>query len=406
MTLSRALFRLALATAAGCGGSSADPGDAGATGDAAPGTLDLSQAEWETSPTAAVSPGYAGGATQAFTSAGVTAAWHELAAGERQVFAASEDADFVADIVAGVPDISYFGTRLAASGDTVHLVYNATGASGEIEIFYSWRDDGGAWSEPVDLTGPLEPAPRRDVLPQILIIEGEIVVIYLSAPGDDRFAPGIHLIRFAEGASPENVEVVIDSADVDCVELDAVADRDGSIHLVAECAFGGGDDEIVYLNNRSGSFTRQSTAAGALPSRPAIALGPDGDVHLAWSAEGDCTEGICRDVFYSRQLGPPISVTGGSQDGGDFAKLLVLDSGHVIVAFHRSGGDGDLFWTYADPGGGFVRVQSATPGTPDTIDKQIGQLTLDPEGFPHMVFIRDFRSADPIEADVFRAVLR
>jgi hypothetical protein len=397
---------LALAAAAiGCSGSSAAPPDAAAGDDAAPGSLDLSRAEWEVSPTAAVSPGYAGGATQAFTSAGLTVAWHELTAGDRQVFAASEDADFTAELVAPEPDIGYFGTRLAAGGDVLHLVYNAIGASGESEIFYS-RNDGGGWSEPVDLTGPLEPVPRRDVLPQILIIEGEIVVLYLSAPNDDRFSPGIHLIRFADGATPGGVEVVIDNAEVDCGILDAVAGPGGSIHLVAECAFGEGEEEIVYLTNRSGSFVRQSAAIGGVPRRPAIALGPESSVHLVWSAEGDCDGITCRDVFYSRQLGPAISVTGGSQDGGDTAKLVVFDSGHVIVAFQRTGGDSDLYWTYANPGAGFVRVQSATPGTRDTIEYFIGQLTLDPGGFPHMVFIRDFRSADPIEADVFRAVLR
>src|SRR5690606_22835535 len=100
--------------------------------------------------------------------------------------------------------------------------------------------------------------------------------------------------------------------------------------------------------------------------------------HLVWSAEASCGGGTCRDVFYSRQLAPATSVTGGSQDGGDFPGVAVLPGGEVVVAFHRTAGDGDLFWTYAESGAQFVRVQSATPGTRDTIEYFVSDLAVDP----------------------------
>jgi hypothetical protein len=402
---------LALCLAAGCSGSGPSAADAGGDAGDGSGELDLSRAEWELSAAGEVSPGYAGGASLAFGDGGAAVAWFELdtgdPGGDRPVFVSREAADFAADAVTPEAGANFTGTAIAAGADALHLVFNGTGASGESEIFYA-RDQGGGWEQPVDLTGPLETVARRDTEPQVLVAGDEIVVAYLSATIDDALSPGIHLLRFPVGGAPGAVEPLIDSAGSDCEDIDAVVGPSGSIHIAAECRMGEGDSEIIYLTDRSGAFVQQSAALGTgeTPRNPAVAIGADGAVHLVWSASGDCGGVTCRDVFYSRQLAPAVSVTGGSQDGGDFPGIAGLPGGEIVVAFHRTAGDGDLFWTYADSGAAFVRVQSATPGTRETLEYFVSDLAVDPDGHPQMVFIRDFRTSDPIEADVYRGVLR
>lgn len=354
-------------------------------------------------------PGYSGGATMAFAGDELVVAWSELETpdfGERPAFTASSAAGFAPERRTPEAGADVTSTRLAADGGVVHLVFSGPGASDEENILYM-RRTGGAWSEPVDLSGPLETGARRDTEPVVLAAGGEVAVIYLSAPADDVLAPGVHMVRFADGGSPSAVEMLVDSAGADCETVDAAVDGEGVIHVAAACAFGAGAPEILYINNRSGSFVTQSASlgAGTEARNPAIAVGANRSVHLVWDAEADCGDQVCRDVFYSRDLAPPISVTGGSQDGGGFARIAALPGGELVAVFHRTDA-GDLYWTYAESGQTFVRVLAATPSTPDTLEYLIGDIEVDAAGRPHMVFIRDFAGSDPIQADVYAAALR
>jgi hypothetical protein len=407
--MSAALRAWAIALAA-CSSSPATSADGGVDGGDG-GELDLASAVWEATPVGVV-PGYAGGATLAIGGGGeITAAWSELDTvdfgSERPAFASSSADDFAPRRVTPEAGAEATSTHLAAGdGDVMHLVFSAAGASGNTDIFYVRRSDG-TWSAPVDLTGAIESGARRDTEPVVVAGGGQVAVIYLSAPETDALSPGVHLVRFADGGAPSAVEVLIDDAGADCDAIDAAMGGGGAIHAVAACADEAGAITLRVLSDRSGAFVAQTAALGpgVDPRNPSLALGPTGAVHLAWDAEADCGGVSCRDVFHSRDLAPPVSVTGGSEDGGGFAAVAVLPGGEIVAAFHRPE-TGDLHWSYAEGGQGFVRVQVATPSTPDTLEVLIGEISVAPDGRPHMVFIRDLMTSDPIEADVVAAALR
>lgn len=399
--------RLLFAAGLGIGCSSPAPEQPDAGVDGGTDELDLSRASWELTG-AGVTPGYAGGAALGFTPSGPIVAWSELdtevVGGERPLLTAAASADFAPERLTPEADVSFASANLATAGESLHLAFAEVRGSGT-NIFYA-RRDGADWSEPENLSGPVAAAERRDSEPVVVAAGEDIAVFYLSAPSDDTTSPGVHLLRFSGAQRPTAAEILIDAAQADCDDIDAAADSGGALHLVATCSINGGPAEVLYLNNRGGDFFRQSAALGpgSAPRSPAMAIGPDDVVNLVWTAEADCGGVSCRDVFHSRNLGAPTSVTGSSEDGGGFPRVAVLPGGAVIVAFHRTDSR-DLHWSYAEVGQSFIRVQAATSGA-DTLDYLIGALELDGEGRPHMVFVRDYVGSDPIQADVFLGTLR
>lgn len=375
-----------------CGG-----GDDGAiTPDASvdAGPFDLSTATWENTPigvrpdTTALRPDLA------ITDSGeVIVVWADvldIGANDSPILFASSTGGFAEELISPPGNEGYARPSIAAAGDRVHAVFSGPGGPTNSDVFYT-RRAGGAWSAPVNLTGPLDAGNLVDNDPAVVEVGGTTTVLFFAHVFSTMTLEpdGLFAISFTDPQSPSPVQTLLDPAEFSCSDVEAVTDG-ATIHAVARCTEAG-TSGLYYLNDRSGSFVRQTVDLGpsTAPLTPDIALDPDGGVHLVWVGSVDCPSGSCRDVFHSRGLAPPVSVTGQSEDGGFMPVIGVDDLGRVIVAFHRLGSIDDVLWTYAEPGGGFVRTQLATPGTADTTDWQPGGLEIDPvTGRPHMAFLR------------------
>lgn len=386
------VFALIAVAACGGGDDGGDPpADAGAV-DAGP--LDLATASWENTPigvrpdTTALRPDLA------ITDSGdVVVVWADvidISANNSPILSASSAEGFTEELRSPAGTGGYNRPAIAASGERLHLVFagDSGGATGN-DIFYS-RRDGGAWSAPADVTAPIDANNLFDSNPTVVESGGAVTVLFLAHVSAMTLEPdGLFAVTLDEQGNPGPVQTLLDPADFDCDDVEAATDG-STIHVVANCSEAG-TTGLYYLTDRSGSFTRQSVDLGASrsPFTPDIAVDADGGVHILWVGLVDCPTGSCRDVFYSRGLAPPTSITGQSEDGGFMPVLGVDELGRVIAAFHRLGNVDDVLWTYAEAGSGFVRTQVATPGTPNSTDWQPGAIEINPvTGHPHMAFLR------------------
>jgi hypothetical protein len=395
-----------LALAAACGaGAGADDSPADAAVDAGP--LDLASAVWDNTPigvrpdTTALRPDLA------ITDGGeVVVVWADVLDLENNnspILSASSADDFAEELRSPVGAGGFSRPAISAAGERLHLVFAGDGGAGNSDIFYS-AGDGGAWSAPVNITAPVDAANLVQHNPAVVEAGGAVTAVFLGHASSMTVQPdGLFAIRFTDPSSPGAIETLVDPATGSCADVEAVSDGE-AVHLIANCAEAGVTN-LLYFTDRSGSFVRQTVELGSSrsPFTPDIAVDDSGGVHLLWVGLVDCPSGSCRDVFHSRGLAPPTSITGQSEDGGFMPVLGVDPLGRVIAAFHRLGNVDDVLWTYAEDGGGFVRTQVATPGTAGTTEWQPGAVEINPvTGRAHMAFLR---SADG-NSDIVHGELR
>lgn len=378
--------------ACGCGGpDGADPIDA-APADAGP--LDLSTATWTHTPVGVRPDTTALRPDLAITDSGeVVVVWADvldISANDSPILSASSADGFTEELRSPPGNGGFNRPAITAAGDRLHLVFSGDsgGATGS-DIFYS-RRDGGSWSAPKNVTAPVDSNNLFDSNPIAIEVGGATTVLFLAHVAAMTLQPdGLFAVTLDDAGDPGPVQTLLDPGTFDCDEVEVATDG-AAVHAVASCSEAGVDG-VYYLTNKSGAFVRQSVALGpsTSPFTPDIAVDGNGGVHILWVGLVDCPSGACRDVFYSRGLAPPTSITGQSEDGGFMPVLGVDGLGRVIAAFHRLGGIDDVFWTYAEAGSGFVRTQVATPGTEGSTEWQPGGLEINPvTGHPHMAYLR------------------
>ena len=281
------------------------------------------------------------------------------------------------------------GRLFAASN--IHLVAEGNGGASHNDIFYTSRS-GATWAPEANLTDAIDPGNLyTDSDARVFETSGGIGVLYLST----LFSPktvensGLYFLQFTDANQPGTPTALLDRSQYDCNGYAATSDA-SAVYILAACREGGNPTELIFLSNRSGSFVSQNVGLGGAtgPLSLDIAVGADGTLHMAWNARSQCGGVDCTDVFYSRNLAPPLSVTSGEEDGGFIPQLAVDRFNRVVVVFHRLGAVDDVLWSYAEEGA-FVRVQLATPGTADTLEFSVGALEFSTAtDRPHMVFVR------------------
>ena len=355
--------------------------------------LDLDRARWIHAPVYADSSTSISSSDLTISVSGeLISAWSEdIGSGtiETATFVGEGGPEFTTASRLAIPGANVSRPSIFAGANAVHVVGSGRAGATNSDILYARRTNG-TWSAQVNLTGPGDTLALSDLDGEVLESGAETVVLYRSEVFSQSIEPsGVYMLRFTDPQVPGAAQTVLDRAVYDCDRFEALADSAGAIHIVADCVVGD-VNSIYYVTNKAGTFVTTPISAPdtTSPFTPDIALSDGGDtVHLLWVAFTDCGGLPCRDVFYSRDLGPPVSVTGGEEDGGFFPNLAVDSLGRVIVVFHRLGNVDDVMWTYSDSGSSFARVQLATPGTPDSIDSTVGNLVINPTtGRPHMVY--------------------
>lgn len=408
--LARAALVLALAAPLGCSGKADGRVEDAGPGTDAAGDLDLSRASWTVAPVDDGAGSVSFDPDVVVTDAGEAVfGWINLIAADQsyQLFSAGGDARTIEPRSDVSTDATLRRTQLETVADRVHLVV-AGGPRGTSEdVFYAGRA-AGTWGPLTDVTSAADPDDLAKTLPIPVDVNGRVFLTFLArdpAAGGS----GVYAVRFADPANPDPMETILDKADYACVGLHALVDGGGSIHLAATCSVMGGPRQLLYGNDKGGDFAFQTADLGAstVPREFDLALGPDGRVHLVWVGTVDCGGASCADVLYSRDLGPPISVTNDPQEGGRRPRLAVDRQGRAIVVYHRENTDeADLLWTYRD-GNGFVRSQQVLPTEPGIKHWLDGGLAIDPRtGSVHTVFVRTDAAATPANADVLEGVLR
>jgi hypothetical protein len=229
--------------------------------------------------------------------------------------------------------------------------------------------------------------------PQLDAIPGDSLTLEIALPAQlyDYGNASYVSVEFAEGTSPESPEtsphpvLVIDSNNV--------------IHL-AWADTSSGIWDVYYTRSTDGGVTFNepiqvnAEATGAACGHPTLAIGPDGSVHVAWEEMRDRDW----DIYYARLEGgetfsPPLLVSAGAT-GTDQSRPIIAvgHDGTVHLAWQDSrAGDWDIYYARSTDGGDAfganLRVNVETRGR--QVDPAIG---VDGPGRVHIAWADD-RSA-------------
>ena len=170
---------------------------------------------------------------------------------------------------------------------------------------------------------------------------------------------------------------------------DIAVDSDEMVHIAYfTMDSGSADDEIYYMRYDAAADTAavvQVTSDGQTDIAVALALAPDGTVHLAWIA-GSISSGALRCA--AGDLGGFLDIPTGVTSNAAQPSLGVDGSGHPHVAYRRYEGSGLRSVQYiAHDGNGFGAPLPASPS--DTFYSGVA-LALDGAGAPHVSYYSNY----------------
>lgn len=401
--MTRLLAAAALALA--CSGpGSTDAADAG-SGDGDGDELDLSRASWEIDAVDDRPANVSFDPAMAAFGDELVFAWVDLTPDvlAYQVYSAVGPQIAVEARSPVVTDATFHLTQISGGAASAHLAV-AGGPRDTPEDIYYAAYTGGAWGELIDVSSAADPGDLEKTEPTALEVGDQIAIVFLARGADN--ADGVYAMRFSDPASPGPIETILDRARYDCTGLEA-STAAGAIDLVAACSLDGAPRQLFYATDRSGAFNVQTVDLGAstLPIDPDIAVDERGGRHLVWAANIDCGGATCREIFYSRNLAPPIPVTNQPGDTGFQPRVAVDAAGRVIVVYHQQEVDATLHWTYTENGGGFVRSQLVIPPVAGVRHWLAGALEIDAAQIPHVVFVETL-GGSPANTNILHGALR
>jgi uncharacterized repeat protein (TIGR01451 family) len=221
---------------------------------------------------------------------------------------------------AGHPQVAVDGSGV------VHVVWHDQ-STGAADIYHAWRDGGGSWSSPQNLSDD----PIESWSPQMAMDgNGAAHVVWWSAGGNNEV---FYAMRGGDGiwSDPQNIS----DTPVWSEYPELVADANATVHVVWKD--GDHPEYDVYYARRGSDGTWSSPAnisnasANIWHSKPV--LGPDGNLHVAWQQPSPSKT----DIYYAfrRSEGTwstPVNVSHSPSDART-ATLTVDDHATVHLAW-------------------------------------------------------------------------
>jgi hypothetical protein len=182
------------------------------------------------------------------------------------------------------------------------LVYEGRGQDSAPHIFYAESNDRGkTWTSPVDIAKTV----RMSSKPRISLEDGGAVdVVWIDAPSDEK-GPDVFFARSQDDGKSWSQAVDVSNTPGVSSEPVVAAAPDHSIHIAwMDTSSGETHPDIFYsLSNDGGKTWTKAEDISNTPnvsSAPAISIGTDGIVHLAWQ---DTAKGMTRpDILYERKV--------------------------------------------------------------------------------------------------------
>jgi hypothetical protein len=379
---------IAIAAAiAGCGGGGGGGSpDAGVDGGES-GPVDLSSATWVLEPLTASDERSTGPQLTHDTSGRALVVWEE---GIRSIgFAVESEGGWDQQLITIPDNATVFGPSIApGAGGRAHIVFTGSPEPTGPDIYYvSW--DGVALSEPVNLTGPLQTVGDFDASPAVVErADGSVTVLYYMSPEDEFGVRELRRFDFTDAASAGAPAGVL-PPQRNCGENRAEIDGGGALHLITKCIPDGGDFEVVYLNDRSGTLMPQIVDSGGSRNflSPDLAISSDASrIHVVFRGTLDCGDELCNEIYYSANLNPAVAVTATPEELWDHPRVVLDRFDRPIVLFHSRDAE-RLHWSFPS-GGRFFRAQRVDD---DSGARQTfaGAATFDPAtGLPVVPFER------------------
>ena len=321
----------------------------------------------------------------------------------------------------------YFDSDLAASGESLYLVFRGRPESTQ-DIFFARRGDEG-WTES-NLSTQLDGGdPRFDSNPVILVRPGSSAhVVYSSAPARDSGGrDGPYAVRVVDSRDPTAPSLLYTigptSPDgLGCDEFAAAMEREGALHVVASCRTG----DALYATNTAGSWqeTGLDLDGASRVEMPSLALDHDDKtLHFAFIRRMTCSDDSsgCSAIHHHR-----LDIASGSLSTGTIVSdapdraarrpVVTVDPMDRILIVYESDGRGgtddpdtDLRLAWSDDGGdSFEPPATITPKrSPGVVDTQPASLQLHPRtGLPQLVSVTThFLGGGGIAHDVVHVLL-
>jgi hypothetical protein len=182
----------------------------------------------------------------------------------------------------------------------LHLAFQTHIPLNLLDIFYAKSTDGAqTWTTPVDIS-----VPGRSEIADIVVDPKGIIDVAFGYTEFDRNSAEIYLARSTDGgktwAQPFNISKTLGVSS----EPDVAVGPDGSIHVAwTDTSAGGQHPQIYYCASKDGGVTWStaeniSNTSGAA-GEPAIAVGDDGCVFIAWAETASGANHP--DIFFARK---------------------------------------------------------------------------------------------------------
>jgi len=259
------------------------------------------------------------------------------------------------------------------SEGTIHVAWtddtDINGADGDSDIFYKTKSVGGDWSSVEVVTA--ESAYPSAVASLAVDTFGNVHMAGLGLNTDENKYYGFYMMKpFGGNWSPAEL-IFPDNHDYwDGPYL--ACDAEGTVHVVW-CANNSGDWDIFYRNKPIGGSWSPvevvSKESNRFPDYPALAVEPDGTVHVVWS---ECYYGLFgsqypHDIFYKKRSSdgkwstPKIVSTEGIFVYSIAPSIVIGSDGAVHIAWTDLRGiSANILYRIKSPDGTWSRIERIT----------------------------------------------
>lgn len=238
---------------------------------------------------------------------------------------------------------------VAASGDTVHVIWQDGRDAGYSEIYYKRSiDDGTSWESDFRLTD--DPAISR--LPAIAVSGSNIHVVWYDFRDGN---PEIYYKRSTDGGTTWELDTRLTNTSANSFRP-SVAVSGSNVHLVWEEGFSGGYD-IYHKRSTDGGITWEPS--NLLSNDPANSLSPsiaisDSVVHVVWMDNRNGTNNY--EIYYKRSTnegvtwGPETRLTSDPAWSGPTS--IAVSGLNIHVAWSESrDGNAEVYYKHSTDGG-------------------------------------------------------
>jgi uncharacterized repeat protein (TIGR01451 family) len=226
------------------------------------------------------------------------------------------------------------------SDGTAHAVWvngiNAAGNGADMSIYYASKPAGGAWSVPLDLSGPniYSSSP-------VLAID-DAGTVY--AAWDNGVITCRSKLKGGSWSAPANL------SDSGAISLQIAVDHSGRLHFLYQDS-----NSLNYRVMVGGQWSARETVTDDSTS-PAMAVDASGTVHVVWSKTMSFPSYSGQGIYYSSRpqdgswTAPSLVSANGSLPPSDYAPALAVDTAGTLYAVWQTTNTGIEF-AVKQPGG-------------------------------------------------------